>query len=142
MLELLQLSGTEIVLEVGTGSGYVTALLSQLAAKVFSIERHADLASISGETLARLGYANVQVFTGDGSLGLPSVAPFDAILVSAAAPNVPPALLSQLRESGRMVIPVGSSEAQELQFIRMINGQPQITRREPVRFVPLISGGE
>ncbi|MGD0986952.1 MAG: protein-L-isoaspartate(D-aspartate) O-methyltransferase [Candidatus Sulfotelmatobacter sp.] len=142
MLELLQLSGTEIVLEVGTGSGYVTALLSQLAAKVFSIERHPDLASISGETLARLGYANVQVFTGDGSLGLPSVAPFDAILVSAAAPNVPPALLSQLRESGRMVIPVGSSEAQELQFIRMINGQPQITRREPVRFVPLISGGE
>lgn len=139
MLELLQLTGSEKVLEVGTGSGYVTALLAQLAAQVFSIERYPDLASAAARTLARLGYTNVQVFTGDGSLGLPAIAPFDAILVSAAAPIVPPALLAQLRDGGRMVIPVGSFEAQKLQFIRMIEGQPQVTSLDPVRFVPLVS---
>jgi protein-L-isoaspartate(D-aspartate) O-methyltransferase len=108
---------------------------------VFSIERHLSLAANAKEVLAKRGYANVQVFTGDGTQGLPPHAPFDAILVSAAAPQVPDGLLAQLREGGRMVIPVGSPEAQELLLIRMINGQPQVSHHEAVRFVPLIAGG-
>ena len=140
MLESLQLSPTDTVLEIGTGSGYVTALLAELAAQVFSIERHTALAAKARTVLPRFSYANVQVLTGNGTLGLPAHAPFDAILVSAAAFEVPPALLSQLREGGRMIIPVGSSDSQQLQFIRMHNGQPVISLRDPVRFVPLIVG--
>src|ERR1022692_3999678 len=139
-LESLQLTPTDTVLEIGTGSGYVTALLGELAAQVFSIERHPALASNARTVLATLGYANVQVITGDGTLGLPAHAPFDAILVSAAALTIPPALLAQLREGGRMIIPVGPPDSQQLQFIRMHNGQPVISLREPVRFVPLIPG--
>jgi protein-L-isoaspartate(D-aspartate) O-methyltransferase len=139
MLESLQLSPTDTVLEIGTGSGYVTALLAELTAQVFSIERHPALASEARTVLAALGYANVHVFTGDGTLGLAAHAPFDAVLVSAAALSVPPTLLSQLREGGRMVIPVGSLDSQQLQFIRMINGQPAVSLRDSVRFVPLIS---
>jgi protein-L-isoaspartate(D-aspartate) O-methyltransferase len=139
MLEMLQVSTADIVLEVGTGSGYVTALLSQLAAQVFSIERHPPLAASAKEVLARLGYTNVQVFAGDGTRGLPSVAPFDAILISAAALEVPPGLLAQLREGGRMVIPVGSPQAQELQLIGIVDGRPELSRHEAVRFVPLIA---
>jgi protein-L-isoaspartate(D-aspartate) O-methyltransferase len=140
MLESLQLTPTDTVLEIGTGSGYATALLGELAAHVFSIERHPALASNARTVLATLGYANVQVITGDGTLGLPAHAPFDAILVSAAALTIPPALLAQLREAGRMIIPVGSPDSQQLQFIRMHNGQPVISLREPVRFVPLVPG--
>jgi protein-L-isoaspartate(D-aspartate) O-methyltransferase len=139
MLESLQLAPTDIVLEVGTGSGYVSALLAELAAQVFSIERHPALADNARNAIAALGYNNIEIFTGDGTLGLPSHAPFDAILVSAAAFHVPPSLLAQLREGGRMIIPVGSSDSQQLQFIRMLNGQPIASRRDLVRFVPLIS---
>jgi len=139
MLESLQLQPTDRVLEVGTGSGYATALLSQLAAEVFSIERHPALAENAREVFSRLGYKNVQVFTGDGTLGLPASAPFDAILVSAAAAGLPPALIAQLSDSGRMIIPVGSGDSQQLQFVRMVNGNPVITARELVRFVPLVS---
>ena len=92
--------------------------------------------------LKALGYSNVLVFTGDGSLGFLASAPFDAILVSAAASAVPGALLSQLREGGRMIIPVGFPDSQQLQFIRMINGQPVVSLREAVRFVPLVSNQE
>jgi protein-L-isoaspartate(D-aspartate) O-methyltransferase len=138
MLESLQLAPTDKVLEVGTGSGYVTALLAEIAAQVFSIERHPALADSARSVLAALGYANIQLFTGDGTLGLPAIAPFDAILVSAAAPAVPSALLTQLREGGRMIIPIGHSDNQQLQFIRMINGVPVVQPRELVRFVPLI----
>jgi protein-L-isoaspartate(D-aspartate) O-methyltransferase len=139
MLELLQISLTDVVLEVGTGSGYVTALLSRLASEVFSIERHSGLAANAGEILSRLGYNKVEIFTADGAQGLASHAPFDAILVSAAALHVPPALIAQLRDGGRMVLPVGSPEVQELQLIRAIDGRAEITRREAVRFVPLIT---
>jgi protein-L-isoaspartate(D-aspartate) O-methyltransferase len=142
MLEALQLAPTDKVLEVGTGSGYVTALLAELAAQVFSIERHPALANNARETLSALGYSNIRVFTGDGTLGLPGVAPFDAILVSAAALDLPAALLTQLRDQGRMIIPVGSLDSQQLHFIRMINGRPVISPRELVRFVPLISDHE
>ena len=138
MLESLQLTPTDKVLEVGTGSGYATALLAELAAEVFSIERHPALAESACEIIAALGYTNVRLFTGDGTLGLPATAPFDAILVSAAAPDVPPALLAQLRENGRMIIPVGMDDSQQLQFIRMVNGRPVTSLRELVRFVPLV----
>jgi protein-L-isoaspartate(D-aspartate) O-methyltransferase len=142
MLESLQLQPSDRVLEVGTGSGYATALLAELAAEVFSIERHPALAENAREVFTRLGYKNVQVFTGDGSLGLPASAPFDAILVSAAAAGLPPALIAQLSESGRMIIPVGTGDSQQLQFVRMVNGSPVITARELVRFVPLVSNDE
>jgi protein-L-isoaspartate(D-aspartate) O-methyltransferase len=139
MLESLQLEPSDIVLDVGTGSGYVTALLAELAAQVFSIERHPTLADHARETLAALGYTNAEIFTADGALGLPAHSPFDAIIVSAAARVVPPALISQLREGGRMIIPVGPPDSQQLQFVRMHNGQLIIQERGPVRFVPLIS---
>jgi protein-L-isoaspartate(D-aspartate) O-methyltransferase len=142
MLESLNLTTADKVLEVGTGSGYVTALLAELAAQVFSIERHPALADCARNVLAALGYANVRVFTGDGTLGLPAEAPFDAILVSAAASDLPSALLAQLRDRGRMVIPVGPAHSQQLQFIRMVNGQPVVSLRELVRFVPLVPNNE
>jgi protein-L-isoaspartate(D-aspartate) O-methyltransferase len=138
MLEALSLEPKENVLEVGTGSGYATALLAELAAQAVSIERHATLADEARELLARLGYTNVKVIVGDGGQGFLAEAPYDAILVSAAAASVPPALVAQLSEDGRMVIPVGSADAQQLQLIHMRNGQPLTTRREFCRFVPLI----
>jgi protein-L-isoaspartate(D-aspartate) O-methyltransferase len=140
MLEALQLQSADKVLEVGTGSGYVTALLAELAAEAFSIERHPALADRAREVLAGLGYSNVQVFTGDGTLGLPASAPFAAILVSAAATALPQTLITQLSDSGRMIIPVGAGDSQQLQFIRVVNGNPVITPRELVRFVPLVNG--
>jgi protein-L-isoaspartate(D-aspartate) O-methyltransferase len=142
MLEDLSLTAADKVLEVGTGSGYVTALLAELVAQVFSIERHAALADRARSVLRKLGYSRVQVLHGDGTLGLPDAAPFDAILVSAATPAVPAALPSQLRDGGRMIIPVGSLEAQQLQWIRMIGGKAVVAPRDPVRFVPLIAGLE
>lgn len=140
MLEILELKPGDRVLEIGTGSGYVTALLAELTAQVFSVERHAILADRARALLVDLGYTNVNVFAGDGSLGLSASAPFDAIIVSAAAPDLPRALLAQLSEGGRMIVPVGAFDSQQLQHIRMRNGQPAISLREPVRFVPLISG--
>jgi protein-L-isoaspartate(D-aspartate) O-methyltransferase len=139
MLDYLQLKPADKVLEIGTGSGYVTALLAELVGEVFSIERHPALAEKAREVLARLGYKSAQVFTGDGTMGLPAHAPFDAILVSAAASALPQTLVSQLGNAGRMIIPVGSGESQRLQFIRMVNGNPVTDSRELVRFVPLVS---
>jgi len=140
MLEALALLPAERVLEVGTGSGYVTALLAELAAQVFSLERHAVLADAARALLAGMGYANVRVIVGDGSQGYAAYAPYDAISVSAAAAEVPQPLLAQLREGGRMIIPVGLPDSQQLQLVRMENGQPRITLRELCRFVPLVSG--
>jgi protein-L-isoaspartate(D-aspartate) O-methyltransferase len=142
MLEALEPKPNDKVLDVGTGSGYVTALLAELSAEVFSIERHASLAESARNLLAVLGYKNVHVITGDGALGLPASAPFDAILVSAAALHLPPALPAQLRDGGRMIIPIGSSDSQQLQFIRMVNGQAVNSLRELVRFVPLVPNEE
>ena len=139
MLESLQLTASSRVLEIGTGSGYVTALLAELAGEVCSIERHPALAEKAREVLAALGYGNVQVIIGDGTLGIPAAAPFDAILVSAAAAELPRSLAAQLSDTGRMIVPVGTNESQQLQFVRMINGQLVVTPRELVRFVPLVS---
>ena len=139
MLQSLELSETARVLEVGTGSGYVTALLAELASGVISIERHASLADSARALLSALSYSNVKIVTGDGTQGFADGAPYDAIIVSAAAPRVPPALLEQLADSGRLIIPVGTDETQQLQLVRMENGQPKIELRELCRFVPLIS---
>jgi protein-L-isoaspartate(D-aspartate) O-methyltransferase len=140
MLEHLALQPSDRVLEVGTGSGYVTALLSELCAEVFSVERHPALVSAAGATLLRLGFRNVEIKVGDGSLGWSEQAPFDAILVSAATAAVPPALIEQLKEGGRLMIPVGSPTSQELWLIRKLNGQPEIRVLEGCRFVPLVAG--
>ena len=140
MLEALKLIPGDKVLEVGTGSGYVTALLAELTAQVFSVERHAALAAKARAVLASLGYTRVKIMEGDGSQGLPTFAPFDAIIVSAAAADLPRNLLSQLGDDGRMIIPVGAAESQHLQLIRIQNGEPRISLREACRFVPLISG--
>lgn len=140
MLESLALTPADKVLEVGTGSGYVTALLAELAEQVFSVERHAALAESGRDLLIRLGYANVKVLVGDGTQGFSEATPYSAIIVSAAAAEIPPALLAQLAEGGRMIIPVGNEDSQQLQLIRMENGQPQIALRELCRFVPLVSG--
>jgi protein-L-isoaspartate(D-aspartate) O-methyltransferase len=138
MLEALALDPSDTVLEIGTGSGYQTALLAELVRQVYSVERYASLARAAQATLARLGFNNVEVLVGDGSRGLPDHAPFDAIVVSAAAPQIPPPLFEQLREAGRMVIPVGPAHAQELQLVRKHEGQPVVTSMEGCRFVPLI----
>jgi protein-L-isoaspartate(D-aspartate) O-methyltransferase len=139
MLQALELQPSDKVLEVGTGSGYVTALLAELTAKVYSIERHPALAAEAQRVLTALGYTDVEIVIGDGTAGLPSYAPYDTIIVSAASSELPPALVSQLREGGRMIIPLGPAESQQLQLIRVQNGHPQISLREACRFVPLIS---
>jgi protein-L-isoaspartate(D-aspartate) O-methyltransferase len=140
MLQALSLTGSEKVLEIGTGSGYQTALLAELAREVYSLERHASLAHSAESVLHALGYQNVHVVVGDGSQGLGDHAPFDAIIVSAAAPHVPPALFAQLVEGGRMVVPVGPAHTQELQLVHKQNGQATIEHLDACRFVPLIGG--
>jgi len=139
-LQALALTGSEKVLEIGTGSGYQTALLAELAREIYSVERHTSLADSAKKVLQSLGYRNVHVFIGDGSQGLPNSAPFDAIAVSAAAPNIPPALFEQLAEHGRMVIPVGPAYAQQLQLVHKQNGEAFVKDLEGCRFVPLIGG--
>ena len=142
MLQHLALQPNDRVLEVGSGSGYVTALLSRICAEIYSVERYAELAVSARRVLERLGYSNVKVIVGDGSSGLPESAPFDAILVSAAAGEVPPALFDQLRESGRLMVPVGAPFSQELQLIRKVGGKGEVEHLEGCRFVPLVSGNE
>jgi protein-L-isoaspartate(D-aspartate) O-methyltransferase len=139
MLEALSLLPTDRVLEVGTGSGYVTALLAQLTAEVISVERHRALADSASEVLSRLAYQNARVIVGDGSRGSAEAAPYNAIIVSAAAPQLPHELMEQLAEGGRLIIPVGWEDSQQLQLIEKRNGQPRTSLRELCRFVPLIS---
>jgi protein-L-isoaspartate(D-aspartate) O-methyltransferase len=138
MTQSLGLQGHERVLEVGTGSGYQAAVLSRLAAHVYTMEYFRALAERARAILQRLGYTNVQVITGDGGPGLPMHAPYHGILVAAAAPHVPQPLLTQLAEGGRLVIPVGSATSQELLIItRRGDGYAQL-RSVPCRFVPLL----
>ena len=141
MLDALVVKASEKVLEIGTGSGYVTALLAELGARVVSIERHASLADAARQLLSGMGYRNVKVITGDGSSGFAEDAPYDKIIVSAAAPQLPQALIDQLAEGGRMIVPVGGEDGQQLQLIEMRDGQPYTILRELCRFVPLISDG-
>lgn len=138
MLELLELRPTDLVLDVGTGSGYHAALLSLLAGRVWSVERHPRLSEAAAATLARLGRTNVTCVVGDGSQGLAEQAPFDAINVAAAtASRVPEALERQLAPGGRLVVPVGS-ERQHLVRVRRTAEGLRRERLDPVRFVPLV----
>ena len=142
MLELLELSGDERVLDVGTGSGYHAALLSLLAREVFSIERYPELSERAAGTLAELGLGNVTCVVGDGSRGLPAQAPFDAINVAAASGReLPPALLEQLAPGGRLVAPVGRRRQHLVRAVRTEHGV-RVDRLDPVRFVPLVPDSE
>jgi protein-L-isoaspartate(D-aspartate) O-methyltransferase len=138
MTAALHLRPCDRVLEIGTGCGYQAAVLSQLAREVFTIERRPELASSASAKLARLGYSNAHVHCGDGTLGLSELAPFDAILVAAAAPAVPKPLLAQLAEGGRMILPVGDKEHQELQLIERRGDDFAAKMLEGCRFVPLV----
>jgi protein-L-isoaspartate(D-aspartate) O-methyltransferase len=137
-LEVLELKGTERVLEVGTGTGYQTALLSHLVAQVFSIERIASLSSQAREILKQLGLRNISLLVGDGTLGWRDHAPFDAILVSAGSPTVPQPLLDQLADGGRLLVPIGDRDVQQLVMYRRRGERIEKRDVAAVRFVPLI----
>jgi protein-L-isoaspartate(D-aspartate) O-methyltransferase len=138
MTAALRLKGHERALEIGAGCGYQAAVLAHLAKNVFTVECRCELAASAAERLSRLGYANVHVHCGDGTLGLPEFAPFDAILVAAAAPQVPEPLRAQLAEGGRLIVPVGGSEDQELQLIEREGNTFCKTVLDCCRFVPLV----
>lgn len=137
-LELLSLTGKERVLEIGTGSGYQTALLSRLAAQVFSIERIAGLLDKAREVIQQMGANNISFMLGDGTLGWPQFAPFDAILVGAAAPEIPMAYVAQLAEGGRILIPLGDRDEQVLHLFTRHGDELARQDIAPVRFVPLV----
>ena len=145
MSDGLSLGGNERILEIGTGSGYQTAILAEMIGpkrQLWSIERHAELSQSATEKLRALGYTDIHLRVGDGSLGLPEQAPYDAILIAAAAPRCPPALWDQLRIGGRLVIPVGPTEKQQLVVLEKDkSGAPMTTNHVSCRFVPLIGEG-
>jgi protein-L-isoaspartate(D-aspartate) O-methyltransferase len=138
IVEALSVGASARVLDVGTGSGYQAAVLAELAAEVHTVERRPELAERAREALAAAGAAAVRVHVGDGSLGLPEHAPFDAIAVAAAAPGMPTSLYAQLEPGGRLVVPVGSREGQELQAIVRSPEGPAVLRSVHCRFVPLV----
>ncbi len=141
MTEALELSGDEKVLEVGTGSGYQAAILAELARLVVTTERIPALAERAREVLSKLGYQNVKIYLSGENLGWPEEAPYDAIIVTAAAPKVPPELLEQLQVGGRMVIPIGSRYLQELYKITKGEKKNTVQNLGGCRFVPLIGRG-
>lgn len=139
MAAAAEISATDRVLEIGTGSGYGAAVLGSIAAEVWTVERHAELAASAERTLSDLGYVNVHVVHGDGTMGWPDAAPYDAIVVTAGGPRVPDALRAQLAEGGRIVIPVGTDRAnQELIRERRVGDALEVDRLGLVRFVPLV----
>ncbi len=140
MTELLDLKGEERVLEVGTGSGYQAAILAELAREIYSIEIVETLASSAKDLLQSLGYRNIMIKTGDGYMGWPEVAPFDAIMVTCAPEHVPKPLLDQLKEGGRLVLPVGF-HSQELKKVTKRSGTIQTENVIPVMFVPMTGEG-
>jgi protein-L-isoaspartate(D-aspartate) O-methyltransferase len=142
MTQALQLSGSETVLEVGTGSGYQTAILTHLARQVVSIERCPELRERAAEVLEELHCTNFRLLLGDGAKGWPHGAPYDRIIVTAAANQVPPALAEQLAEGGIMAIPLGDAESQELVILRKKSGQFETSGLTHCRFVPLVGSFE
>ena len=138
MVEALQVQPTDRVLEVGAGTGYEAAVLGELAAEVWTIERHADLADKATRILAESGYANVHVVCADGSQGLPEHAPFDKIVVAAGAPTAPPSLIAQLIENGILAVPVGNRVEQQLLIVRKSGGVISTSRHVLCSFVPLV----
>ena len=135
---LLELAGCERVLDVGTGSGYQAAVLAELAVEVVTVERVPELADAAREALAEAGYERIEVVVGDGSVGVPERAPFDAIAIAAAAPAMPPALYEQLVDRGRLVVPLGSRRGQELVVAVKTGEGPRMRVSVPCRFVPLL----
>jgi protein-L-isoaspartate(D-aspartate) O-methyltransferase len=138
MLQQLALTGVERVLEVGSGSGYQTALLAQLAGHVTGVELVPELVAEAKRILESLGYANVELHLAGEALGWPAGGPYDAIIVAAAAPRIPQSLVDQLAPGGRLVIPVGSREGQDLMFAELREEGITVTRRGACRFVPLL----
>ncbi len=138
MTQALELAGGEKILEIGTGSGYQTAILAEFTPRVFSIERDPELSRAAAAILAELGYGNAILKTGDGSLGWPEHAPFDRILVTAGAPAVPPTLLAQLADPGRLVVPVGDRDLQTLEVVDRRGGTMTRRRLVDCAFVPLL----
>ena len=136
--QALALDGSELVLEVGTGSGYSAAVLARLAAHVVSIERHEPLSREAVKALESLGARNVEIVVGDGSLGVPGRAPFDAIAVHATAPAAPPALIEQLADGGRLVVPIAADDADRLTVLRRLGDRIETADLGPCRFVPLV----
>ncbi len=141
MTEKLRLAADARVLEIGTGSGYQTAVLAQLVREVYTVERIATLAQSAAARLERLGYRNIQGRTGDGTKGWPEAAPFDAIMVTAAASDVPPALLAQLKAGGRLVLPLGQPAGDQVLTLLERRDDGRITWQQlwSVRFVPLLA---
>jgi protein-L-isoaspartate(D-aspartate) O-methyltransferase len=137
-LELLALTGKEKVLEIGTGSGYQTALLARLASQVFTIERIGSLLERAKDILRQVGATNVSYMLGDGTLGWSQFAPYDAILVGAAAPEIPPAYIEQLADGGRLLIPLGGRDEQVLHLFTKHGAELERKDIAPVRFVPLV----
>jgi protein-L-isoaspartate(D-aspartate) O-methyltransferase len=142
MTEMLDVDNDDIVLEIGTGSGYQAAVLSTIVKKLYTIEIIEELGVQAAELLKSLGYDNVEVKISDGGLGLPEKAPFDAIIVTAAAPKIPDPLIKQLKQGGRMVIPVNNdSYSQDLLIVEKDEaGNIETKKTIPVRFVPLVGG--
>lgn len=138
MTDALELGGNEHVLEIGAGSGYQSAVLSRLVRDVITVESRTSLALAAQERLTRLGYANVHVHNGDGSAGFPEAAPYDAVLVTAGAPEIPTVFVNQLREGGRLVIPVGDQENQMLVQAKLQGGKLKRRTLLGCRFVPLL----
>ena len=138
MTESLELNGAEKVLELGTGSGYQTAVLAELAGRVFSVERYPELAYRANAILQKLGYQNIIVRVGDGSLGWPDDAPFDGIIVTAGTPKIPQPLIDQLKMDGRLVVPVGDRLGQDLILVRRVAEGIKKTNLGGVRFVNLV----
>jgi protein-L-isoaspartate(D-aspartate) O-methyltransferase len=138
MTECLNLTGIERVLEIGTGSGYQTAILSELSREIYSIERFESLAKKSQITLTELGYANIKIKLGDGTLGWPEEAPFDRIIITAASPRVPLPLIEQLDENGLLILPLSSDFGQVLTLVKKVKGQLQSTEICSCAFVPLV----
>ncbi|MBI5573579.1 MAG: protein-L-isoaspartate(D-aspartate) O-methyltransferase [Elusimicrobia bacterium] len=138
MTELLNLTGDEKVLEIGTGSGYQTAILAEITKEVYSVERHSTLFNKAKKILDEFGYKNIFLFNLDGTEGLKEYSPFDRIIVTAASDKIPKPLVEQLKESGRLLIPIGDRFSQELLVADKINGKLEIKNYGGVTFVPLI----
>jgi protein-L-isoaspartate(D-aspartate) O-methyltransferase len=138
MTQALQLKGTEKVLEIGTGSGYQAAILSRLCEKVYTVERINTLLAGARKIFDQLHYFNILSRLDDGTMGWQEYAPYDAIIVTAGSPEIPEPLIEQLADPGRMVIPVGGDDVQELQYITKRDGEIEVQRLESVRFVKLI----
>lgn len=138
MTEALELAGPERVLEIGTGSGYQTAVLAEIVREVVTIERIPELSNRAADVLRSLGYTNVTALVGDGTLGHPPASPYDRILVTAGAERVPPALLEQLADHGLLVMPVGGADCQRLHVVRRKDDRYLTTSLTACRFVPLI----